>query len=151
MAKYHKGIFKPLNPQKYRGDPTNIIFRSSWELTVMSWFDKHPSIIEWSSEELRIPYRLTIDNSRHTYYPDFVIKKKGSDGSISTIVIEVKPKKQTIPPKVQINSKKPSKRYLNEVFEWSRNSSKWAAADAYCKNRGWQFVVLTEDDIGVIK
>lgn len=147
MAKYTQGFFRPLNPQKYKGDPTKIEYRSGWELRCMSMFDTHPGVLEWSSEEKIIPYRSPIDNKLHRYYVDFWIKKKNhSNGLIETLLVEVKPKKQTTPPKIE-SGKKPTKRYLNEVKTWGVNSAKWAAANKYCEDRGWKFVVITEDEI----
>lgn len=149
MAKYTQGPFKPKNPQKYIGDPTNIVFRSSWELKLMLEFDKNPNVLEWRSEEDIIWYRCPTDNRMHRYFPDFRIKKRNaSDGRIVTVLIEVKPKKQTVPPTVQATKKnKPTKRYLNEVMTWGKNSAKWAAAREYCADRGWEFSIITEDDL----
>lgn len=147
MAGY-KGFFSPSNPSKYKGDPTKIIYRSRWELIVMQKFDTNDSIIEWSSEEIRIPYISPIDNRRHTYFPDFYVKKRNySDGMIECLLIEVKPKAQTVPPKVQTG--KPTRRYLTEVYTWGINSAKWAAAENYCASRGWKFMKLTEDDLNI--
>lgn len=147
MASY-KGFFRPQNPQKYKGDPTKIVYRSRWELLVMGKLDSNDSVIEWSSEEIRIPYISPIDNRRHTYFPDFYVKKRNySDGNIECILIEVKPKNQTVPPKVQ--SGKPTRRYITEVYTWGINSAKWDAAEKYCAARGWKFLKLTEDDLNI--
>lgn len=143
----YKGVFKARNPQKYKGDPTNIVYRSRWELMLMQKFDEHPDVLEWSSEELAIPYRSPIDGRVHRYFPDFIIRRKGTDGKIKTIMIEVKPYKQTIPPKVQQG--KPNKRYLNEVATWGVNSAKWKSAEAYCINKGWDFIKITENELGL--
>lgn len=145
----YKGKFNPLNPKKYKGDPTNIIYRSRWELKLMSDLDKHPDVIEWSSEEIIIPYRNPITGKVHRYFPDFYVKKKNySDGKIETCIIEVKPKKETAPPKIQ-SGKNPTKRYLIEVETWGKNEAKWKAAEAYCKDRGWKFLIFTEDHLGI--
>jgi hypothetical protein len=146
MGRYYTGRFKPKNPTKYRGDPTNIVYRSRWELVVMQKFDDHPDIIEWSSEELVIPYISPVDNKRHRYFPDFFIKRRDKYGVIESILIEVKPLAQTKPPKVLA---KPTRRYINEVYTYGVNQSKWAAAEAVCKDRGWKFMVMTEADIGI--
>lgn len=142
----YKGYFKPKNPEKYRGDPTNIIYRSSWELKLMRWLDHHPDVIEWASEELCIPYRSPIDNKIHRYFPDFKIKKKNNNGIVETLVIEVKPKAQSVEPRVQ---KKPSRRYIREVVTFGINSAKWKAAKEYCEDRKWKFVVMTEEHLGI--
>jgi len=113
----------------------------------MGWLDSHPGLLQWGSEELIIPYRSPIDGRIHRYFPDFTVKKKAPDGKIETVVVEIKPKAQTAPPKVQ--SGKPNKRYINEVATWGINSSKWEAATNYCKDRGWKFEILTEIELGI--
>lgn len=143
----YKGKFQPRNPQKYLGDPTNIIYRSGWELKLMGWLDGHSSVLQWGSEELVIPYRSPIDGRIHRYFPDFIIKKKNQNGKVDTVVVEVKPHAQTKPPSVQ--SGKPNKRYINEVATWGINSSKWEAAGNYCKDRGWKFEIITEHDLNI--
>ena len=144
--KFYKGFFKPRYPGKYRGDPTNIVYRSSWELRLMSWLDSHPDVLQWGSEELFIPYVSPIDGKYHRYFPDFFVKKKNINGVIETLLIEIKPYNQTIPPKAQT---KRTRRYINEVHTWGINSSKWKAAEEYCKDRLWKFVVMTEKDLGI--
>ena len=142
----HQGYFKPKNPQKYKGDPTNIIYRSGWELKFMLYVDSHPEILEWGSEEFSIPYRSPIDGRIHRYFPDFYIKKKVKDGKSQTLVVEIKPLKQTIEPEKQ---NKKTKRYINEVMTWGINSSKWKAAHEFCKERNWQFLILTEKELNI--
>tara|TARA_Y100001973_G_C5099236_1_gene281749 strand:- start:28 stop:489 length:462 start_codon:yes stop_codon:yes gene_type:complete len=150
MGKYYQGKFKPKNPRKYKGDPTNIIYRSGWELTLCQYFDKHPDIIEWSSEELVIPYRSPVDNRMHRYFTDFLVKRKDKTGKVQTIVIEVKPYKQTLPPdreKGFTTRGKPKKRYLTEVKTYAVNAAKWKAAREYCADRKWVFQIMTEKEI----
>ena len=142
----YKGYFKPRNPNKYLGDPTNIIYRSLWELKLMKYLDSHPAIISWASEEVIIPYRSPIDNKIHRYFPDFVIKKKTPQNTIETILIEVKPEKQVLEPKRQ---SKPTKRYIREVMTYGVNQAKWKAAEKYCKDRDWKFIVMTEHHLGI--
>ena len=142
----YKGRFKPRNPSKYDGDPTNIIYRSSWELRCMNYFDLTDSIIEWSSEELWVPYKSPIDGRFHRYFPDFVIKTRNKKGKIETQMIEVKPESQTKPPKIR---KKMTRRYINEIATYSINTFKWEAARHYCKEHNWKFVILTEKELGI--
>jgi hypothetical protein len=142
----YKGKFQPRNPQKYLGDPSNIIYRSRWELKFMGWLDSHPGVLQWGSEELIIPYRSPIDGRVHRYFPDFIIKKKTPDGKIDTVIVEIKPFAQTKPPAVQT---KATKRYITEVQTWGINSSKWEAAVNYCKDRGWKFEIITEKELGI--
>jgi len=149
MAKY-QGYFKPRNPRKYKGDPTNIIYRSRWELLVMSRFDIDPNVIWWSSEETVIPYRSPVDNRIHRYYVDFTARLNKPGGGTRTVLIEVKPYKQTQPP-VITEGKKKSRKYINEVMTWGVNSAKWKAARAYCKDRGFEFMIMTEHELGIPK
>jgi len=144
----YKGRFKPKKPSKYKGDPSNIIYRSRWELMVMMKFDAHPNILEWSSEEVVIPYIDPITNVKRRYFPDFWCKKKNrSNGQIEETLIEVKPLAQTKPP--QVRTGKPNKRYLNEVRTWGVNEAKWEAAKDLCMMKKWQFVIITERELGL--
>lgn len=142
----YKGKYQPINPKKYKGDPTNIIYRSLWERKFMVYCDNNENILEWGSEEMCLPYRSPIDNKIHRYFPDFYIKVKESNGSIKKYLIEIKPKKQTIEPQVQ---KRKTKGYIYEVYEYAKNQAKWKAAEEFCKDRGYEFKVLTEDDLGI--
>ena len=144
----YSGMFRPKNPQKYRGNPTNIVYRSRWELLVMSRFDVDPNVIWWSSEETVIPYRSPVDNRIHRYYVDFTARLNTGNGKTKTVLVEVKPYAQTIPPTIQ-ESKKKSKRYINEVMTWGVNSAKWKAAREYCKDRGYEFIIMTEKNLPV--
>lgn len=138
----YKGRFSPKNPQKYSGDYRNIIYRSSWECKVMDWFDKNPDIISWSSEEMCIPYVSPVDGKRHRYFPDFVVKVK-KENTIKTYMIEVKPEKQSRPPQ---KKSRVTKQYIQEVVTWGVNQAKWKSAIEYCKDRKWQFMVMTSTD-----
>lgn len=140
----YKGYFKPRNPSKYKGDPTNIIYRSGLELRLMKFLDEQDNIVKWGSEELAIPYKSPIDGRYHRYFPDFYVKKKITDGTIREQLIEVKPSDQCKPPRKQ---NKVTRRYLTEVKNWGINSAKWKAAEEYCKDRRWTFIIITEKDL----
>lgn len=147
----HKGLFKPSNPSKYVGNTHSIVYRSSWELLVMQRLDKHPDVLQWASEEFSIPY---IDMSKGSpgkmrrYFPDFWIRRKDKAGAIETYVIEVKPKAETRPPERKPHKKQ--KRYLQEHLTYKRNESKWLAAQEFCRRKGWQFKVWTEETLGLV-
>ena len=143
-----QGKYRPINPQKYKGDVTNIIYRSSWERKFLQYCDMNENILEYSSEEIALPYRSPIDNKIHRYFPDFYIKVKESSGQIKKYIIEIKPKKQTIEPEVK---KRKTKSYIYEVYEYAKNQAKWKAAEEFCKDRLWEFKVLTEEDLGINK
>ncbi len=140
----YKGKFRPSTPQKYKGDYTNIIYRSLWELRFMNWCDLNENIIEWGSEEFFIPYISPIDQKWHRYFPDFYMKVQESNGKKKTYIIEVKPKKQVAKPKVQTRK---TKRYITEVTTYAKNQAKWKAAKEFCKDRLWEFKIITEDEL----
>lgn len=143
----YKGLFKPRNPSKYRGDPANIIYRSLWEMRLMTYLDAHKDVLEWASEEFSIPYISPIDGRVHRYYPDFWIRQRNrTTGAVEVRVIEVKPAKQTKPPPVQTRR---TKRYISEVVTWGINEAKWKAATNYCNHRGWTFSIMTEKELGI--
>lgn len=143
----YSGRFLPTNPHKYVGDHKNIIYRSSWECRFMHKFDISDWVISWASEELVIPYISPVDGRWHRYFVDFVIKVKDKDGKLKTWMIEVKPKKQTKAPEVK---KRITKQYITEVTTWGVNQAKWKAATEYCLDRGWEFVIFTEDHLPAI-
>lgn len=142
--KTYKGRFIPRNPSKYQGDYNNIVYRSSWECKVMNYIDKNPDILSWSSEELYIPYLSPVDNKYHRYFPDFIIKvRQKTTNQVITLVVEVKPEKQSRPPQ---KKSRVTKQYIHEVVTWGVNRAKWKAAIDYCKDRKWQFMVMTSTD-----
>lgn len=140
------GKFKPRNPEKYAGNPENIVYRSSWELRFMSHLDKNPSVIQWASEELVIPYFDPTTNRLRRYFPDFVVKTKTKEGIVQTTVFEIKPRNETIEPKKPTNPKR-MRRFITEVATWGKNQAKWKAATEFCADRGWKFQILTEAEL----
>ena len=140
----YSGTFRPRNPNKYIGDHTNIIYRSSWECRFMHKFDEADWVVSWSSEEIIVPYKSPVDGKWHRYFPDFVLKVKDNNGNLKTWMIEVKPKKQTKEPEIQTRK---TKKYITEVVTWSVNQAKWKSATEYCLDRGWEFVIFTEDQL----
>ena len=146
MAESIKSRYKPSNPQKYKGNPNNIICRSSWERKFCQWCDRKENVISWASEEISIPYVSPKDNRIHRYYPDFLIKVKEYNNKIQTYVVEVKPKKQTLPPKPR---KRITKSYIYECTTYAVNQAKWKAANEFCKDNRINFKIVTEDELGI--
>lgn len=142
----YKGKFRPKFPEKYKGDPTNIIYRSLWERNCMIYFDQNPNVLNWSSEEIIIPYKSPIDGKWHRYFPDFVIKVRNKYNQTETFVIEVKPYKETKEPEIK---KRITKQYLYEVQTWGINSAKWSAAKEFCDDRKWKFKIITERELKI--
>jgi len=144
----YKGRYRPNNPLKYKGDYKNIIYRSLWELKFMKYCDSNQNILEWGSEEFFLPYRSPLDNRVHRYFPDFYIKVRENTGKIKKMIIEVKPLRQCMEPKRQ---KKKTRGYIYEVREYAKNQAKWKAAEEYCLDRGLEFKILTEKELGIAK
>lgn len=140
---YRQGLFRPKNPTKYKGDPNRIVYRSSWELKLMDYLDRHPDVIEWSSEETIVPYFDPTVQRMRRYFPDFVVKSRTKKG-VETRMIEVKPESQVVPPKKR---KRRSAKMLAEEHTYVKNLMKWQAAEEYCKKRGWVFQIMTERHI----
>ena len=146
MPESIKSKYKPSYPRKYKGNPNNIICRSSWERKFCKWCDLNENIIEWGSEEFWIPYLSPVDRRVHRYFPDFIIKVKENAGQIKTYVIEVKPKKQTMEPK---KKSRVTKSYIYECTTWEVNKAKWRAAHEFCADRKIEFKIITEDELGI--
>lgn len=142
----YKGHYRIVNPSKYRGDHKDVIYRSSWELKFMKWCDLNPSILEWGSEVVVIPYKSPVDNKVHRYFVDFYIKVKSKAGDITNYLVEIKPEKFTKPPEIP---QKKTKKFLQEVFMYGTNQAKWKAANEYCEDRNMKFLILTENDLGI--
>ena len=142
----YQGKYRPSFPRKYKGDPTNIIYRSLWERKFMVYCDKNTKILEWGSEEIALPYISPHDSRVHRYFPDFYIKVQENTGKIKRYLIEVKPLKQTVKPK---KPKRQTKGYIREAFEYARNQAKWKAAREYCADRLWEFKVITEKELEI--
>lgn len=142
----YRGLYTPKNPKKYIGNSKNIIYRSLWERKFMIYCDTSEQIIEWSSEELAIPYLSPLDKRVHRYFPDFIITIKESDNTLKKYVIEIKPKKQTTAPPTP---KRKTQSYLYEMMEYSKNEAKWEAARKFCKDKKLEFKIITEDELGI--
>ena len=138
----YKGKYIPKNPQKYKGNPSQIIYRSLWERKFMVYCDKNPKVIEWGSEEVIVPYRSPWDGKIHRYFPDFYIKIKQSSGGVKKFIIEVKPEYQCKQPNK--TPKKRTRKWYKEVQTYGINQAKWKSAIDWCANRGMEFKILTE-------
>ena len=137
----YQGKYRVSFPRKYKGDASNVIYRSSWEYKFMKWCDITPSIEEWGSEEIIIPYTSPVDGRRHRYFPDFYVKI-----ARKKYLVEVKPFKQTKEPS-KPTSGRITRRYMTEVKTFAVNNAKWQAAEEVYHERGWCFKILTEKEI----
>ena len=136
----YKGKWRPKNVKKYDGDPTKIVYRSLWERQAFKWCDNNPNIKSWSSESVAIPYKSSVDGKYHRYFVDLKITFNNG----KTSLVEIKPKKQTQPPKKKTRT---SRRYITEVMTYGTNTSKWKYAEQYAYDRGWDFEIWTEDTL----
>ena len=146
MGESIKSKYTPIYPSKYQRNTKHIICRSSWERKFCQWCDMNNSIISWASEEFSIPYLSLKDNRVHKYYPDYLIKVKEKDDKIKTYVVEVKPFKQTRPPKTP---KRKTKSYITECVTYAVNQAKWKAAKEFCEDHRIEFKVVTEKELGI--
>ena len=139
----YSGRYKVVNIKKYKGDFDNVIYRSMWEKKVFQWCDNNPDVKEWSSEEVVVPYYYEVDKRYHRYFVDIKITFTNN----KTILVEIKPEKETEPP----TGEKRTKRYINEGLTYIKNMNKWEAANDYAKDRGWEFQVWTEKTLQEMK
>ena len=137
MSKYSQGIFTPKNPEKYVGRRT-VKFRSSWEFTFMTFLDNHPSVLQWASESVRIPYRNPLSGKNSTYVPDFFIVYQDKNGQNHAELVEIKPLAQT-----HVTEAK-SRR---DVASAAINMAKFAAARQWAGANGLQFRIVTQHDL----
>ena len=141
----YKGKYIPINPKKYVGNSSQVIYRSLWERKLMVYCDRNEKVIEWGSEEVIVPYRSPWDGKMHRYFPDFYMKVKQGNGTQKKFIIEVKPKAQCKEPVK--TPKRKTRRWYKEVQTWGINQAKWKSAIDYCENRGMEFKILTEDHL----
>lgn len=137
--KTYKSKYTPINKEKYVGNVDNIVCRSSWERFFIKWLDNKPEVIQYSSEELVIPYYSPVDKKVHRYFPDFLVQF--IDKQIW--VVEIKPFKETQPP----GGKRHTKFLKEAILTYVTNQAKWEAAKEFCEKQGWKFMVITENEL----
>jgi len=138
MARFAQGKYTLKNPAKYLGNNTPT-YRSSWEFAFMRFCDEHPSVTQWASEAVRIPYRNPLTGKQTIYVPDFFIAYTDAKGTNHVELIEIKPQNQTIKEKL-------GRSRANQAH-WVINQAKWEAARAWCKQKKIFFRVVNEGDI----
>lgn len=139
-------LYKPMNPEKYTGDVNKIVSRSSYEWNFYRWLDTNENITAWITEPLGLPY-VDWTGKQRNYFPDVVFKCKTPTGGEKIYMVEIKPAKETVPPIV--NRRKKPKTLLQEKQTWETNIRKWEAAKRYCKMKGWEFKLITENELGM--
>lgn len=148
MSKTHKGRYRPVNPDKYRGNPMAIEYRSSWEREFFKWVDANDRVEWWSSEEKAIWYYDPVAKKKRRYFPDIIMHFERSDGIMVTEVVEIKPHNQTVAP--DPNPKRRTQAWMNRWMTYVTNQAKWKAATAWAEDRGYNFRLLTENDASFI-
>lgn len=138
MAKFAQGRYVVKNPAKYVGTKSPLA-RSSWETVFMRMLDEHPSVAQWASESIKIPYKDPLTGKFSIYVPDFFIVYNDKNGKQHAEVIEVKPKNQTLREKV-------GKSRFNQE-QYIKNMAKWEAAAAWCKQKRVRFRIVSEEEI----
>lgn len=141
---FRQGRFLPKHPSKYKGNVNNVVYRSSWELSFCQFLDNNPNILEWSSEEIAIPYIKPTDGRVHRYFPDYWIKFRNKQGKMVQEIIEIKPSTQTRAPR---RTGKRKKQQLYETITYAINVSKWKAATEFCNKYNMKFRLLTEKEL----
>lgn len=145
---WKKGLYKLTNPEKYLGDPNNIIYRSSWEEHAFKICDNNPNVLEWAAEFIVVPYFVpniknpTGNPIKRRYIPDLYLVVRESNNVIRKKIIEIKPHKQS----QQSKSRNPRTR-LYEDYTFAINQLKWEAAKNYCAKRNIEFIVTTEREL----
>lgn len=137
MTNWAQGFFTPKNPSKYVGKG-NIRYRSSWELSFMMMCDTHPSILNWASESIKIPYKHPVTGKNTIYVPDFFILYEDANGKRHADLVEIKPLKQTM---MEGNRSEYNKMVVLV------NMAKWDAARKFCAVNNINFKIVTENEL----
>lgn len=152
MSNYIQGFYKLTRPEKYVGDPKQVIFRSSWERKMFGWCESNPSVLRWGSEIAPIRYYSQIDGKERRYFPDIWMIVQTREGGQQKVIVEIKPHKETIPPKgPKNNGPKTKAKYLREAMTYQRNKDKWKAAEAFAKKYDMKFIIMDEYALGIKK
>ncbi len=142
---YKQGIYKPVNPSKYKGDVTKIVYRSGWERNVFSKWDRNPNILAWAAEEVIVPYYSPLDKKLHRYFVDGYFEYIDTrTKQLTKVLVEIKPHIQCFPPPQQ---QRQTKQWMSKAKTFVVNKSKWDAAVKFAGKRGWRFVIMTEKGI----
>ena len=147
-----QGIYEPRFPEKwiiteaFDMKRKGIKYRSSWEYKFCQFADFNPDIIRVNSEGVIVPYFNPVKQKISRYYIDFMVQNKA--GKI--FLVEVKPWAQTIPPKKPKNMTEKASIQLEKAFAtFAINQAKWEAAEKYAKEKGAQFIIITERELGI--
>jgi len=104
------------------------------------YVDRNPNVVSWGYEGTTIKYFDRAKGKVRRYFIDFsMVVKVGPVHK--TIWVEIKPESETKPPtgKAKSNPK--------TMLTWMTNQSKWEAARALAKSKGYEFHVITEKQL----
>jgi len=138
MAKYRTYSYEISNPEKYHGTASPLIVKSSWELTFAEHCDLLPSVLGWSYETTKIPYRDPLTNNQKVYIPDFFVEVAQRDGYSKHFVFEIKPRHEQLDQYA---------RNSTDAALIARNNAKWAAAIKWADRHSAEFAILNENDL----
>ena len=141
---YKQGVFKPSNPEKYKGTYP-IIYRSSLELRFMRYLDRSANVVTWGSESVIIPYQDPLSKTKklRRYFIDNNVTMKTKNG-LKKYLVEIKPFSQTYAPV----TKRHTKSSMKKVETYVKNRAKWKAAQEWCERKGdVEFIIITEKDL----
>lgn len=145
-GRVQQGYFTPLHPEKYKGDPTKVIFRSSWELRFLKYCDENPRVIEYASEPVGIAYYNPVTKRPATYWIDCYMATLGDDGQVTRWLIEIKPNRYLSPPKPPTRlTEKQTLGYARHAKAYIINNAKFEAAREYAALHGMRFGIITEN------
>jgi len=136
--KFAQSIYQVKNPEKYVGTKMPYC-RSSWETTFCMFCDNNPSIQQWASEPVKIPYRDPLTGKQTVYVPDFLISYIDKNMKLHAELIEIKPANQMLIEKVGKNP-------YNQA-QYVKNMAKWEAASKWARAQGIKFRIINEHDI----
>lgn len=142
--KFYQGFYAPKFPQKYIGKLDNIIYRSGLELKFFRWADTMPTVLEWSSEEVKIPYYDSYQKKSRTYFIDAYVKIR--EGNITKkYLVEIKPWKQIQEPKATRGKRKANLLYEQMMYQNVMDKKKYA--EQFAKKHGMEFIIITEKEL----
>jgi hypothetical protein len=136
--KFAQSVYRVKNLEKYVGNKMPYC-RSSWETTFCMFCDNNPSVQQWASEPVKIPYRDPLTGKQTVYVPDFLIYYIDRNMKSHAELIEIKPANQMLIEKVGKNP-------YNQA-QYVKNMAKWEAANKWARNQGITFRIINEHDI----
>lgn len=138
-----QGYYLCKHPEKYVGDLSKIVFRSSWEFKFLRWCDNTDSVLRFASEPMSIPYMNPIDRKVHQYFIDFWVEMIDAEKVVTRWLVEIKPERNLMMPKEpKVMSGMALKNHVSQVKRVVQNIAKCQAAKNYAAMQNMKFMVL---------